>query len=114
MKLSVTRNDVYVPKWNGNSKLPDDEKVKVHYHFLSFEEQESIVSVDSKGETRLNFAKGVAAQVDKIENLVIESDGEETAITTGAELVAEPAVDQLALEVWRHLNSVNPTKAAKS
>jgi len=113
MKLSVTRKDVLVPKWNGNHKLPTNEQIRVHYHFLSFEEQERLVNADSEGKTVVNFSAGVSSQVDKIENLTVEVDGEEFAITTGAGLIAEPAVDKLALEVWRHLNSVDPTKAAK-
>jgi hypothetical protein len=114
MKVQIKRTDTYVPKWNGNRKLPESEQVKVHYHFLSFEEQERLVKVDENNKTVLNFAGGVASQVDTIDNLTVEADGEEKAITTGGELVAEPAVADLAMEVWRHLQSLDPMSAAKS
>ena len=112
MRVSVKRTDVYIPEWNGNRKLPESEQVRVHYHFLSFEEQEQIVSVDNSGNTKLNFAAGVSAQVDKVENLTIDVDGKDVQIKTGADLVNNAAVDRLALEVWRHLNAVDPMSAA--
>ena len=114
MRITIKRTDTYVPKWNGNRKLPEAEQVKVHYHFLSFEEQERLVSLDSSSKAVLNFAAGVASQVDRIDNLTVDADGEEKDITSGGELVAEPAVADLALEVWRHLQSLDPMSAAKS
>lgn len=113
MRVQVKRNDTYIPKWNGNRKLPEAEQVKVHFHFLSFEEQQQLVSVDENNKTKLNFSQGVASQVDSIENLVVEEDGEEKTVDTGAQLVSEPACDRLALEVWQYLNSLDPTNAAK-
>lgn len=115
MRIQVKRNDTYVPKWNGNRKLPESEQIKVHYHFLSFEEQERLVSVNNDNKTVINYSGGLASQVDSIDNLTVEtSDGEEKQIANGKELIAEPAVEKLATELFMYLKSLDPMNAAKS
>jgi hypothetical protein len=111
MKVAVTRTGTYVPEWNGNRDLPEKEQVVVHFHFLSFEEQEQLVQVGKDNKATTNFAAELRKRIDAIDNLTVDAGGEERAIESGADLVSEPAAERLAFEVWRHLTSLDPISA---
>jgi len=40
MKVNISGKQVYIPKWNGNRKLPKDEQVTVEYRYMTCEEEE--------------------------------------------------------------------------
>lgn len=40
MKINISNKYTYVPKWNGNRKLPPDKQMSVEYRFMSCEEEE--------------------------------------------------------------------------
>lgn len=40
MKVNISGKETYVPKWNGNRKLPKDEQITVEYRYMSCEEEE--------------------------------------------------------------------------
>ena len=41
MKIKLSRTNIYIPKWNHNRELPEDEQVKIEYRFMTSEEEES-------------------------------------------------------------------------
>jgi hypothetical protein len=40
LKIKLSRTDTYIPKWNGNRKLPTSDQVKIEYRFMTCEEEE--------------------------------------------------------------------------
>lgn len=40
MKINIAGKETYVPKWNGNRKLPKEEQVVVEYRYMTCEEEE--------------------------------------------------------------------------
>jgi hypothetical protein len=40
VKINISNKYTYVPKWNGNRKLPPAEQVSVSYRFMTCEEEE--------------------------------------------------------------------------
>lgn len=96
--IAVTRGGVYVPEW-GNADREEADKIRVHYRFLSFEEQQQLLRPDDIGKNFGYEARVLAAMVNKIENLEVD-DGKRRKIDNGEKLVAEPGLDGLALELW--------------
>jgi hypothetical protein len=101
----LIRGGEYVPKW-GNAARADADKIRVHFHFLTFEEQQRFVVIDGDA-VRYDEVGAVASMVDRIDNLSVVYDGEEEVkIATGADLLKGHAgLDSLALEVWAHVRS---------
>ncbi len=40
MKINISNKYTYIPKWNGNRKLPPEEQVSVEYRYMTCEEEE--------------------------------------------------------------------------
>ena len=40
MKVKVARQDVYIPEWRGNKKLPEEEQIKVDFSYMTAEQEE--------------------------------------------------------------------------
>jgi NADPH-dependent glutamate synthase beta subunit-like oxidoreductase len=110
--IRVTRGGVYVPKLYNDGRS-EDEKIKGHYRFLSFAEQQDLFSVSDAEKPFAFEGRVVAAMLHKIENLEVEDDKGKRVITTGAQLVADPALSDLAMEFWtalRNLSAVDKKK----
>ena len=108
--IKVTKGGVVVPEW-GNDGRADDEKIKVHYHFLSFAEQQDLLDPADVGKSFAYESRVLAAMIDKIENLEID-DGKVRAIKTGEDLV-KSNLDKLAMELWitfRNMSAVDKKK----
>ncbi len=101
--IRVSKGGTYVPDW-GNQDRVDGEKIVVHYRFLSFAEQQELLTRNDVRSGSYSYEnKVVAASIHKIENLEVEDEDGRRAITTGDELVKEPGLDRLALELWLEL-----------
>ncbi|MFW6214132.1 MAG: hypothetical protein ACOC8L_14655 [Spirochaetota bacterium] len=111
--IKVSRGGVYVPEW-GNADRGEDEKITVHYRFLGFAEQQELLRPDDVGKNFAYEARVVARMVQRIENLSIDDGGGVRAIKDGEALVAEPGVDELALELWLHFRSLTAVDKKKS
>jgi len=96
--IQVSRGGVYVPEW-GNADREEAEKIRVHYRFLSFAEQQELLRPEDIGKSFAYESRVLARMVSKIENLEVD-DGKQRAITDGESLVAEPGLDGLAMELW--------------
>lgn len=98
--IKVSRGGVYVPEW-GNAGRDDSDKIKVHYRFLSFAEQQALIHYDDLGKTMAFDSRQLEAMVDKIDNLaVVDDKGNTKDITNGVDLVNEPGTEGLCLELW--------------
>lgn len=48
MKVKVAREDTYIPKWRDNRKLPEVEQVKVHFKYMTAEQEERLSLIKPK------------------------------------------------------------------
>lgn len=46
MKVQYKRNDIFIPEWNGNQTLPDNEQIKFHHRFLTVEERKKYIYLE--------------------------------------------------------------------
>jgi len=100
--IKVTRGGVYIPELF-NQGRKEEGKIRIHWRFLSFLEQQELLE---SGDLEKPFAyegKITAAMITKIENLSIDDGQEERGITTGEQLLTEPTLESLSMEVWLHL-----------
>lgn len=102
--IRVSRGGSFVPEW-GNADRDDADKITVHYRFLSFAEQQELLRPEDLGKSFAYESRILGRMVERVDNLSVEVDGTETAVTDGATLVATPGLDELAMEVWLHLRN---------
>lgn len=50
MRINISGKDIYTPKWNGNLKLPEKERVTVEYRYLTCDEEEKYTVYQPKYE----------------------------------------------------------------
>jgi len=110
--IQVTRGGVYVPEW-GNADREDAEKIRVHYRFLSFEDQQRLLAPEDLGKNFAYESRVLAAMVERVENLEVD-DGKKRKVDTGEKLVAEPGLDELALELWLEFRNKSAIDKKKS
>ena len=84
MIIEVKNEDIFLPKYGGNKKLPDSEQIKVHHRFLLPGERHKYIyakpvkvnklegTVDSLVDTVQDEEGITRAIVTKIENLIIK------------------------------------------
>jgi len=110
--IQVSRGGVYVPEW-GNADREEAEKIRVHYRFLSFAEQQELLRPEDIGKSFAYESRVLARMIHKIENLEVD-DGKQRAITDGGSLVAEPGLDGLAMELWMEFRNRSAIHKKKS
>jgi hypothetical protein len=109
--IKVTRGGVVVPEW-GNDGREDKEKIKVHYRFLTFAEQQELLDPRELGKSFAYESRVLAKMIEKIDNLEVD-DGKARKITDGESLVNAPGLDVLAMELWltfRNMTAVDKKK----
>jgi len=98
--IKTVRGGVIVPQW-GNADRDEKDKIKVHFRFLSFAEQQALTFYDDLGKTLAYDSRQMEAMIDKVENLSIEDEtGEVKDLVSGADIINEPAAEGLCLELW--------------
>lgn len=98
--IRVVRTGTFIPHW-GNEDREDDQKIVMHYRFLSFaEQQELLAAEDIKTGAFTYETKILGKMITKIDNLSVEESGKVKEIATGHDLISEPALDELAMEAW--------------
>jgi len=110
--IRVTKGGSVVPEW-GNVDRADDEKITVHYHFLTFAEQQALLDPKDIGKSFAYESRVLAAMVDKIDNLQVDDGGGVRDIATGQQLVDEPGMDGLAMELWLTFRSMTAVDKKK-
>lgn len=103
--IRVTKRGVYVPEW-GNDSRAESERITIHYRYLTFAEQQELLHMDDLGKNFAYESRVLAKMVDKVENLSVD-DGKVRDIKTGEDIVNEPGLDKLALELWLHFRKVS-------
>jgi hypothetical protein len=119
MRIKIAKSEVYVPEWNDNRKLDEDEQIKVHINFPKVKDYNNLRDfkmTTGNGESgermftfNLNYAKLFPKFITKIENLyAVDNSGNEYAITTGQELVdAGSEFEGLAQELGGYIMQTN-------
>lgn len=98
MKVKLSRTNTFVPTWNENDELPEEEQIKVHYKYLTTEDRNNFV-IYSNNMSVASIAKEVFLKsVEKIENLYIEVDGEEVEATP-EQIIDMPDMYELFSEI---------------
>ncbi len=103
MKVKIAREDTYIPKWRDNRKLPEPEQIKVHFKYMTAEQEERLSLLKPKyiGENieldvQLNSTKVWDECVTKIEGMVDEKD---KPITAPKDILSIPHCYELVTEV---------------
>ena len=105
--IRVTTRGVFVPEW-GNDSREESDKIRIHFKFLTFAEQQDLLHYDDVGKTFGYESRLVAKMIEKIDNLAVEDEsGKVREIKNGQMLVDEPALEKLALETWIHFRGVS-------
>ncbi len=109
MNRNIKRTEEYIPKLDGNRKAEKPVKIKLK-HLTSgeiAEVREYIPEVKGKGKKIIkpaSFAfdteKMFEYMILDIENLTITEDGKVTEIKTGMDIINNPGLDDLYLELY--------------
>lgn len=102
--IKVSKGGSFLPEW-GNDNRPEEEKIRIHYRFLSFSEQQGMLTSSDLERTFYYESKLLGKMITNIENLEIEVEGKKKEIKTGVELINEPGLDELSLECWLEVRS---------
>jgi hypothetical protein len=92
MKIkSVKVSKLFVPEWNDNKKLPPNEQVMITFARIPGTAEKNTFmgfKADSQGSIQFVFNDTLLASslISKIDNLIIEEDGQDKRIRTGQEL----------------------------
>jgi len=120
MVIEVKNKDVFIPKYNGNDKLPDSEQIKVFHRFLLPGERKKYIytkpmildKMTGKLNPSVDFVqdeKGIAqAIITGFENLKISIDGKELEIKTVDEIYTHDVPSTLVAEIESHMLFVSP------
>ncbi len=120
MIIEVKNEDIYIPKWNGNRELSDDEQIKVHHRYLMPGERKKYLytkpitldmktgEVDQKVEYVQDERGIVETLITSIEGLSIKVGGKEQKVTTGKGLYTMGVPHMLVNEIERYMLTVSP------
>ena len=110
MQIRVSRDDIYIPKCWGNRKLKEDEQIKVHFSYMTSEQEEKYTKLRPKytGEKQQDVEMIIESHaneiwyacVKRVENLINEKTQKEM---TSAEVRAAPGMYELITEVVAHI-----------
>lgn len=116
MKIITTSGLEYIPKWNGNRKLPKDEQVVIEWNYLSGSERENVYGIDFKLDEKGNLKGDYTFKVNnkelleksikKITNLEV-SVGETTRQATIEDICNLPEFGKLYRELVDFFTSQN-------
>jgi len=118
--IEVKKEDTYVPRWNGNDQLPEEEQIKVHHRYLMPGERKKYlytkpIVLDMKtGEVdqRVEYVQDergiVETLITKIDNLSIKNEGKEQKVTSGKDLYTMGVPHMLVTEIEQYMIGVSP------
>lgn len=95
----------YVPSWEGNDALPEEEKIKckIKVPTVDLYSVFSRFFTDKKKSWREIDVNAIMAQVVEVEGLTVSIEGVETAIKTGAEMMKQPQLMTLVDEIAAYI-----------
>ena len=100
MKLNLGRMGDFIPTWEGNDKLPENEQIKVSYTRISGQMSSRVVRVSSDETGYIDYPYIVQKCVTKIDNLKDENNGN---IDTAQKLLDNVGTAGLVTEVGLHI-----------
>lgn len=101
MKLNLQRVGTYIPEWNGNRELPEEDQIKVDFTYITANEKESFTQ--NVGDNYATLAKKVwLKNVKKIHNLDVIVDGD-VVNATPENLLNLPDTWDFYVEVATHI-----------
>ena len=121
MIIEVKNQDVYIPHYKGNDKLPADQQIKVNHRFLLPGERDTYIYTEDpivdKATGKVNFKvkavqnmKGITqAIITSIENLEIKADGKIVKVDTVDKLYNTSGIpDGLIKDIEVHMFLASP------
>jgi len=112
MKVNISKKGTFIPEWNGNKDLPEEEQIKVHFRYLNVQERKRYTTqhpweVDGQGNFSFKLEhddKAIfQAMTETIENLSIEDEnGNTKEVKTADDLLNARGLDELFQEIWTH------------
>ena len=114
MKITVKAEETYFPEWNKNRKLSKDERVCVHYRYLTGPERDEFIGLapikyDKEGQVidglqfRLDKYEIVKTSIITIDNLTANDE----IIVTGQQVGEIPELAGLYIELADFFLEVN-------
>jgi len=112
MKLSLKKENIFIPEKFGNKDLPEIDQIRVIWRYPTGQEKMSTLQSKYSGSGDVVFANTYRELVEqcviRIENLSIaDDDGKEVLVTTGKELADARGVASLYEEVANFISSAN-------
>lgn len=102
MKLNLRKTDTYIPEWNENRNLPENEQIEVEFEYLTTADKEELF-IDKNDKSVGSIAKQCwLKKVKKIHRLDIMVDGELTS-ATAENILNLPDMFELFTEVASHI-----------
>ena len=112
MKIKIARQDVYIPEWKNNRKLPAEEQITVEFSYMTAEQEEKFSTIvpKYKGTETSNMNVEVEIHtnanaiwndcVKKVNNLFDENDKE---VTSPKKVIEIPGIYGLITDVVAHI-----------
>jgi len=100
MKLNLGRMGDFIPTWEGNDKLPENEQIKVFYKRIMGQLSSKMVRVADDGTGYIDYPVIVKTCITKIENLIDENNGN---IDTAQKLLDQVGTAGLVTEIGAHI-----------
>ena len=107
MKIHYKKNDIFIPEWNENKKLPDAEQIKFHHRFLTTAERKEFIYMEphTQGKVAIltNMYKDDMTEDEQVDLLTkndrkIIQDGEGIAKTITTKIEGLSMVDENSKE----------------
>lgn len=72
MKIHYKKNDIFIPEWNDNKKLPEGEQIKFHHRFLTTLERKQFIYVEEHTQGSVaKFASGYSEDMTEDEQVAL-------------------------------------------
>ena len=121
MIIEIKKQDTFVPEWNGNHKLSEEERIEVDHRFLKPGERKKFVHLEpmeldysgDKPQTKTRYVQDVEgltrAIIVNIRNLVIKHGDKEIVIDTSDKLYNTEGIPQeLVSEIEGYMLNASP------
>ena len=116
MKVNVSRPGRYVPKWNGNRELEDDEQIVVEYTNLTGEQrrkymhkEKPLYSIETAGRTEEEIEAQIQDQTSRVE-LRIWTDDADIVMAMKPRILNLTDEDGNPIDTWDKLLAIPQTR----
>lgn len=103
MRLNISKTGVFLPSWNSNRELPENERIKVEYKRITGNLGGKMMVWNTDKTCIYDYALVVRECVNEIHNLTIVEDGVTVTYRTGESIMHLPAGHGLVTEIGVHI-----------